>query len=211
MSQESQRVFIARLAPLPMRPRQRPAELVPLAARPNYQEDETLHREILENLGRSPSAEKHMSNVLAVEAREGPNTSFHGAFLACLHCDTNNNELRFLLIVDELVRTNTTRNALVGEFMVGFLLVFIASCTAVNSDLFIHRWHALQLVRRSSLISPRTGFNSICIRKESCTPCQQHVCVRWCHPLCRAPRFFRFHVVRMETCRILLCRYTDIF
>ena len=136
-------------------------------------------------LGRSPSAEKHMSNVLAVEAREGPNTSFHGAFLACLHCDTNNNELRFLLFVDELVRTNTTRSALVGEFMVAFLLVFIASRTAVNSDFFIRRWHALQLVRRSSLISHRTGFNSVCIRKESCTPCQQQDCVRWCHHLCQ--------------------------
>ena len=60
--------------------------------------------------------------------------------------------------------------------MVAFLLVFIASRTA--------RWHALQLVRRSSLISPRTGFNSGCIRKESCTTCQQHDCVRWCHHLC---------------------------
>ena len=74
--------------------------------------------------------------------------------------------------------------ALVGEFMVAFLLVFIATRTAVNSDFFIRRWHALQLVRRSSLISPRTGFNSVCIRKESCTPCQQRDCVRRCHHLC---------------------------
>ena len=41
---------------------------------PNYQEDETLHRETLENLGRSPSAEKHMRMVLAMEGLEGPNT-----------------------------------------------------------------------------------------------------------------------------------------
>ena len=41
---------------------------------PNYQEDETLHRETLENLGRSPSAEKHMRMVLALECFEGPNT-----------------------------------------------------------------------------------------------------------------------------------------
>ena len=38
-------------------------------------EDESLHRETLENLGRSPSAQKHMRIVLAMEAREGPNTS----------------------------------------------------------------------------------------------------------------------------------------
>ena len=36
--------------------------------------------------------------------------------------------------------------ALVGEFMVAFFLVFIASRTAVNSDVFIRRWHALQFV-----------------------------------------------------------------
>ena len=36
----------------------------------------------------------------------------------------------------QLVRTNPTRNALVGEFMVAFLLVFIASRTAMNSDFF---------------------------------------------------------------------------
>ena len=41
---------------------------------PNYQEDEAMLRETLENLGRSPSAEKHMRIVLAMEAREGPNT-----------------------------------------------------------------------------------------------------------------------------------------
>ena len=34
---------------------------------PNYQEDETLHRETLENLGRHPSAEKHMRMVLAMD------------------------------------------------------------------------------------------------------------------------------------------------
>ena len=71
-----------------------------------------------------------------------------------------------------------------GEFMVAFLHVFIASRTAMNSDFFIRRWHALPLARRSSLISPRTGFNSVCIREENGTPCQQRVCVRWCHHLC---------------------------
>ena len=34
---------------------------------PIYQEDETLHRETLENLGRSPAAEKHMRMVLAMD------------------------------------------------------------------------------------------------------------------------------------------------
>ena len=78
-----------------------------------------------------------------------------------------------------VVVTKRTRNALVGEFMVGFLLVFIVLRTAVNSDFFIRRWHALQ----------------------------QHDCVRWCHHLCQAPRFFfRFHMVRTETCLTLLCR-----
>ena len=57
----------------------------------------------------------------------------HGGFLACLHCDTNNNELRFLLFVDELVRTNTTRNALVGEFMVAFLLVLFNLIALVHT------------------------------------------------------------------------------
>ena len=38
--------------------------------------------------------------------------------------------------------------------------------------------------RRSTLISPRTGFNSVCVREENGTPCQQRVCVRWCHHLC---------------------------
>ena len=60
---------------------------------PYYQEDETVPRETLEKLGCSPSAEKHMRMVslenlsrfrsaekhmrivLAIEAREGPNTS----------------------------------------------------------------------------------------------------------------------------------------
>ena len=59
---------------------------------PNYEEDETALRETpenlgcspsaerhmrkvsLENLGRSPSAEKHIRIVFAREAREGPNT-----------------------------------------------------------------------------------------------------------------------------------------
>ena len=41
---------------------------------PNYQEDETLHREALENLGCSPSAGKHVRMVLAMEGLEGPNT-----------------------------------------------------------------------------------------------------------------------------------------
>ena len=72
---------------------------------------------------------------------------------------------------------------LVGEFMVGFLLVFTVLRTAVNSDFFIRRWHALQ----------------------------QHVCVRWCHHLCQAPRFVRFHVVWTETCRTILFMCTDIF
>ena len=75
-----------------------------------------------------------------------------------------------------VVVTKRTRNALVGEFMVGFLLVFTVLRTLVNSDFFICRWHALQ----------------------------QHVCVRWCHHLCQAPRFVRFHVVRTETCRTIL-------
>ena len=75
-----------------------------------------------------------------------------------------------------VVVTKRTRNALVGEFMVGFLLVFTVLRTAVYSDFFICRWHALQ----------------------------QHVCVRWCHHLCQAPRFVRFHVVRTETCRTIL-------
>ena len=37
-------------------------------------EDETMHRGILENLGRSPSGEKRVRIVLATEARKGPNT-----------------------------------------------------------------------------------------------------------------------------------------
>ena len=40
---------------------------------PNYQEDESLHRETLENLGSSPFAKKHVHIELAKEAREGPN------------------------------------------------------------------------------------------------------------------------------------------
>ena len=36
---------------------------------PNFQEDESMHRETLENLGRSPSAEKHMHMVLAVKGQ----------------------------------------------------------------------------------------------------------------------------------------------
>ena len=40
-----------------------------------YQEYEALHRETLENLGRSPSAETHGRMVFAMKAREGPNTS----------------------------------------------------------------------------------------------------------------------------------------
>ena len=83
-----------------------------------------------------------------------------------------------------MVHKKPTRNALVGEFMVVFLHVFIASRATMNSVLFIRRRHALQLVRRSTLISPRTGFNSVCIRKENGTPYQQRVCVRWCHHLC---------------------------
>ena len=82
-----------------------------------------------------------------------------------------------------MVRKKPTRNALVGEFMVAFLHVFVASRTAMNSYFFIHRWHALQLVRRSTFISPRTGFNSVCIREDNGTPCQQQNCVRWCHHL----------------------------
>ena len=38
---------------------------------PNYQEDESMHRETLENPGSSPSAKKHMRIELATEAREG--------------------------------------------------------------------------------------------------------------------------------------------
>ena len=44
-----------------------------LVVHPNYQEDESLHRETLENLGRSRPAEKHVRIVFAKEAREGPN------------------------------------------------------------------------------------------------------------------------------------------
>ena len=53
------------------------------------------------------------------------------------------------------------------------------------------------------------GSTAFASAKRAVHHVSQHVCVRWCHPLCRAPRFFRFHVVRMATCRILLCRYTD--
>ena len=41
----------------------------------NYQEDETMFGDTLENLGRSPSAEKHRRIVLAMEAREEPERS----------------------------------------------------------------------------------------------------------------------------------------
>ena len=40
---------------------------------PNYQDDESMHRETLENLGSSPFAKKHVHVELAKEAREGPN------------------------------------------------------------------------------------------------------------------------------------------
>ena len=40
---------------------------------PNYQEDEPIHRETLENLGLSPSAVKHVHIVFSLEACEGPN------------------------------------------------------------------------------------------------------------------------------------------
>ena len=52
----------------------------------------------------------------------------------------------------------------------------VCTLTAVNSNFFIRRWHALQLVRRSSLISPRTGFNRVCIRKESCVQVGPYTC-----------------------------------
>ena len=38
---------------------------------PNYQEDDSMHRETLENLGSSPFAKKHVQIGLATEAREG--------------------------------------------------------------------------------------------------------------------------------------------
>ena len=57
------------------------------------------------------------------------------------------------------------------DLEMAFLHVFIASRTTMYSVFFIRRWHSLQLGRRSTFISPRTGFNSVCIRKESCTPC----------------------------------------
>jgi len=41
---------------------------------PNYQVDEAMFGETLENLGRSPSAEKHVHIVLAMEPLESPNT-----------------------------------------------------------------------------------------------------------------------------------------
>ena len=41
---------------------------------PNYQEDETLLRETLENLGRSRSTEKYIRLMLTMEGLDGPNT-----------------------------------------------------------------------------------------------------------------------------------------
>ena len=41
---------------------------------PYYQEDESMFRDSIENLGRSRSAEKHVCFMVAREAREGPNT-----------------------------------------------------------------------------------------------------------------------------------------
>ena len=40
---------------------------------PNYQEDESMHRETLENLDSSPFPKKHVRIELTKEAREGPN------------------------------------------------------------------------------------------------------------------------------------------
>ena len=41
---------------------------------PNYQEDETMHRETLENLDRCPETKKHKDVVLTMVGLEGPNT-----------------------------------------------------------------------------------------------------------------------------------------
>ena len=41
---------------------------------PNYQEDETVHQETLENLGGSLPTGKHKRIVLTMEGLEGPNT-----------------------------------------------------------------------------------------------------------------------------------------
>ena len=49
---------------------------------PNYQEDETMHRETLENLDRCLETKKHKHVVLTMVGLEGPNTqdsqAFHG-------------------------------------------------------------------------------------------------------------------------------------
>ena len=45
---------------------------VTLCSFPNYQEDESMHQETLENLGRSPSAEKHVHIVFSLKACVGP-------------------------------------------------------------------------------------------------------------------------------------------
>ena len=53
---------------------------------PNYQEDEAMFRETFENSCRSLSAEKHVRIVLAVEAREGPNTQDKADRLVAATC-----------------------------------------------------------------------------------------------------------------------------
>ena len=49
--------------------------LVTLCSFPNYQEDETMLRETLENLCHSPSAEKHVHIVLAMRGLREPEHS----------------------------------------------------------------------------------------------------------------------------------------
>ena len=103
----------------------------------------------------------------------------HGRFLACLHrvgakrfrCE----EVWFLPAAENQIVRNVTEKRFIALSRL-VLRVFTVLRTAVNSDFFIRRWHALQ----------------------------QHVCVRWCHHLCQAPRFVRFYVDRTETCRTIL-------
>ena len=52
---------------------------------PNYQEEVSMLRESLENLGLSRSAEKHVRIVFAKEAREGPNAEDEAERLITCH------------------------------------------------------------------------------------------------------------------------------
>ena len=57
----------------------------------NYQEDEAMLREPLENLGRSPLAKRYISIVLAREAREGPNTQDQAEHLMAVSSTSSRN------------------------------------------------------------------------------------------------------------------------